>query len=91
MFAAVLPLGLVAEFAKMGPGQVWLMVPFAMLVSWVFNTIEVVGHTSENPFENQINDVPMTSICRSIEIDLRELLGETALPPKIEPVEDVLY
>ena len=57
----------------------------------MFNVIEVVGHTSENPFENDIYDVPMTSICRSIEIDLRELLGETELPPKIEVVDDVLY
>ncbi|MBJ6108624.1 hypothetical protein JAO73_06375 [Hymenobacter sp. BT523] len=91
VFAVVLPLGLVAEFAKMGPGHIWLMVPFAVLVSGVFNTIELVGHTSENPFENEMNDVPMTAICRSIEIDLRELLGETELPAKIEPVDDVLY
>ena len=91
VFAAVLPLGLVDEFDKLGPGHIWLMIPFAVLVSWVFNTIEVVGHTSENPFENDIYDVPMTAICRSIEIDLRELLGETELPPKIEAVKDVLY
>ena len=92
--AAVLPLGLVEEFdSRMALGQyhVWLMVPFSVLVSWVFNVIEVVGHTSENPFENDIYDVPMTAICRSIEIDLRELLGETELPPKIEAVDDVLY
>ncbi|WP_310392736.1 bestrophin family ion channel [Hymenobacter sp.] len=91
IFAAVLPLGLVEEFDKLGPGHLWLTVPFAALVSWVFNTIEVVGHTSENPFDDTIYDVPMTSICRTIEIDLRELLGETDLPPKIEPVNDVLY
>ncbi len=94
IFAALLPLGLVEEFDRrqaLGPYHVWLMVPFAVLVSWVFNVIELVGHASENPFDNQINDVPMTSLCRSIEIDLRELLGETALPPKLEPVDDVLY
>ena len=94
VFAAILPLGLVEEFdsrAALGQYHVWLMVPFSVLVSWVFNVIEVVGHTSENPFENDIYDVSMTSICRSIEIDLRELLQETELPPKIEPVHDVLY
>lgn len=62
-----------------------------VLVSWVLNVIEGVGHTSENSFENDINDVPMTAICRSIEIDLRELLEEVELPPKIEAVNDVLY
>ncbi|MBF9238696.1 hypothetical protein I2I05_14925 [Hymenobacter sp. BT683] len=94
IFAAILPLGLVEEFdhrEALGEYHVWLMVPFAVLVSWVFNIIELVGHASENPFDNQINDVPMTAICRSIEIDLRELLGETELPPKVEPVKDTLY
>ncbi|MDO7844926.1 bestrophin family ion channel [Hymenobacter sp. M29] len=94
IFAAILPLGLVEEFdhrVALGQYHVWLMVPFSVLVSWVFNVIEVVGHTSENPFENDIYDVPMTTICRSIEIDIRELLQETELPAKIEAVDDVLY
>ncbi|MBG8552877.1 bestrophin family protein [Hymenobacter guriensis] len=91
LFAALLPLGLIGEFAQMGPDHIWLTVPFSVLVSWVFNTIEVVGHTSENPFENQMNDVPMTALCRSIEIDLREMLGETDIPPKLEPINDILY
>ncbi|MCR5888650.1 hypothetical protein LRS06_12915 [Hymenobacter sp. J193] len=91
LFAALLPLGLIGEFAHMGPDHIWLTVPFSVLVSWVFNTIEVVGHTSENPFENQMNDVPMTALCRSIEIDLREMLGETDIPPKLEPINDILY
>jgi putative membrane protein len=94
VFAAILPLGLVEEFDSrqaLGQYHVWLMVPFATLVSWVFNVIELVGHTSENPFENDIYDVPMTSICRNIEIDIRELLQETGLPPKIEAVHDIMY
>ncbi|GAB3725650.1 bestrophin family ion channel [Hymenobacter agri] len=94
IFAAILPLGLVEEFDSrqaLGQYHVWLMVPFATLVSWVFNVIEIVGHTSENPFENDIYDVPMTSICRNIEIDIRELLQETEMPAKIEAIEDVMY
>ncbi|MFC6222846.1 bestrophin family ion channel [Hymenobacter artigasi] len=94
VFAAILPLGLVEEFDSrqaLGQYHIWLMVPFSVLVSWVFNVIEVVGHISENPFENDIYDVPMTAICRSIEIDLRELLEETELPPKVEAVNDVMY
>ena len=91
VFAAILPLGLVEEFDKMGPNHIWMMVPVGVLLSMVFNTIEVVGHISENPFDNQINDVPITSICRTIEIDLRELMGDEKLPAKLEPVNDVLY
>lgn len=91
IFSLLLPLGLIGEFEHMGPDHFWLTVPFSVLVAWVFNTIEVVGHQSENPFENEMNDVPMTAICRTIEIDLREMIGETDLPPKLEPKDDILY
>ncbi len=32
----------------------------------------------------------MMSLCRVIEIDLREMLGETNLPPKVEAKNGVL-
>lgn len=42
--------------------------------------MEMIGDFSENPFEGTYNDVPITSISRSIEIDLREMLGENEIP-----------
>ena len=74
----------------LGQYPVGLMGPFPALVLWVFNVVEVVGHPGENPFENDICDVPMTAICRGIEIDLRELLSETGHPLKIKAVDGVL-
>lgn len=91
IFAAILPLGLFSEFNKLGHGNFWYTVPFSVLVSWIFITIELVGHISENPFENRMNDVPMTALCRTIEIDLRQMLGETELPSPIQPIDGVLY
>ena len=91
LFVALLPLGVQGEFEKLGHGHYWLTVPFSVLVSWVFVTIELVGHISENPFENQMNDVPMTALCRTIEIDLRQMLGETSLPAPLQPHDGVLY
>jgi putative membrane protein len=35
-------------------------------------------------------DVPMTVLCRTIEIDLRQMPGETDLPEPIQPVNDIL-
>lgn len=90
IFILLLPFGLVNEFHKMGDGFEWLVVPFHLLISWVFNTMEIVGASSENPFENSINDVPITAICKTVEIDLREMLGETDLPAKPEPVHDIM-
>jgi putative membrane protein len=43
--------------------------------------IDKIGEASENPFSGGPNDVPITSLSRTIEIDLRELLGETPPPP----------
>ena len=91
IFVLLVPFGLVGEFDKLGSGAyVWLAVPFSILISWIFTTIEIVGDNSEDPFENYVNDVPMTALCRTIEIDLREMLDETDLPKKMEPVNDVL-
>lgn len=55
---------------------VWVSIPFSVLVSWIFYTLERIGEVSENPFEGNPNDVPITSLARTIEIDLREFLDE---------------
>jgi putative membrane protein len=90
LFILILPFGLINEFLKLGTEMAWVAVPAYMVIAWVFNTMEVVGDTSENPFENAINDIPMTAICRTIEIDLREMLEETAIPPALTPVDNIL-
>ncbi len=55
-----------------------------------FMVVEQLGATLKNPFENLDNDTPMSALCRTIEIDLRQQLGETELPPPIEPSDGVL-
>lgn len=55
-----------------------------------FMIVEQLGASLKNPFENAPNDTPMTALCRLIEIDLRQQLGETTLPPPIEPKDGVL-
>ncbi len=90
IFIFVLPFGLLNEFAKIGLPFVWLTIPSFVLIAWIFNTMEVVGDTSENPFENAINDVPMTTICRFIEVDLRDMLDEAQVPGYLEPVDNIL-
>ena len=43
----------------------------------MFHTMERIGRTGENPFEGTSNDVPISTISRGIEIDLRQNLGES--------------
>jgi ion channel-forming bestrophin family protein len=90
LLVVLLPFGMLTEFQKLSETHVWLTIPLHAIVSWVFVTMELVGDNSENPFENSINDVPMTAICRTIEIDLRQMLGEKDLPPRITPTNDIL-
>ncbi len=90
IFIMLLPLGLAAEFAKLGEYGVWLMIPFATLVSWVFIVMELVGDYSENPFEGLMHDIPMLSICRTIEIDLLQIIGDNDVPQPIQPVKNIL-
>ena len=90
IFIFLLPLGMVSEFHKLGEGAVWMSVPFTVLVGWVYLMMELVGDYSENPFEGLDNDIPMYSLCRVIEIDLKEMLGESDIPPNITATNGVL-
>lgn len=83
-FAALVPFGMLEEFAGLGEGLAWLAVPFSALVSWVFLTTDQIGEWSENPFEGLANDVPISSMARGIERDILQMIGRTELPPPRE-------
>ncbi len=84
IFVFLLPFGMVSEFAKIGPYGVWLSIPFTTLVGWVYLVMEQIGDYSENPFQGMAHDIPMLSLCRTIEIDLKEMIGEEEIPEPIK-------
>jgi len=90
LFNTLVPFGMLGEFAKLGAGFVWLTIPFTALVAWVFMMMERIGESTENPFEGSANDVPITAMTRTIEIDLREMLGESNVPKPLQPVNHIL-
>ncbi|WP_199489104.1 bestrophin family ion channel [Mesonia sp. K7] len=81
---------IIPEMMKLGNWGYWLSAPLTVLIGWVYIVMEHIGDYSENPFQGMAHDIPMLSLCRIIEIDLREMLGETNLPPNIEAVNGVL-
>ncbi|MEM7085528.1 MAG: bestrophin family ion channel [Bacteroidota bacterium] len=98
IFVLLLPLAIVPQFAEIGLGFadkmpimsdlfVWFSVPFYVIVAWIFHTMERIGRTGENPFEGTANDVPISTIARGIEIDLRQNLGETEGIPEQFPMK----
>ncbi len=90
IFVHLIPLGMLQEFEKFGDGYIWLTVPFAALSSWIFTTMEKIGESSENPFEGSANDIPITSMSRSIEIDMLEILNVSHALKPIKPSNNIL-
>ena len=96
LFVAILPFGLLTELEKIGTSSgmghyfIWLNIPISTLLSWVFYTLDLVGESSVNPFEGNANDVPITQISRTIEIDLRDMLDEENLPSPIIPINNIV-
>jgi putative membrane protein len=90
LFIVLVPLGLLQEFQKLGENIVWFTIPAGVTVSWVFHTMDKIGESSENPFEGSANDIPITALCRTIEIDLREMRDEAEIPPPVRPVNYIL-
>lgn len=90
IFILLTPLGLVFEFSRVDPALAWVTIPVSVLISWVFVTMELIGDYSENPFEGLMNDVPMFTMARGIETDLRQMIGDTELPETPKPVDGIL-
>lgn len=98
IFCVLLPFGMLQEFDNLNNSvagfmkghMIWLVIPFSVLISWMYASLEQVGESTENPFEGSPNDVPISQISRDIEIDLREMLGEKELPPRVKPQNDIV-
>ena len=84
----LLPMALIPQFIDIGKniaaaypiiGNIFLFlsVPIYVAVAWMFHTMERIGRNGENPYEGTANDVPISTIARGIEIDLRQNLDES--------------
>ncbi len=64
--------------------NIFLEVFILIIVSMVFFFLEKAAYHLQDPFENSPTDTPITSIAGTIEINIRQLLGEKELPEPIE-------
>jgi putative membrane protein len=97
IFILIVPFGLYSDALELGKSvglgnwTAWLNVPFSAIVGWIFMSMEKVGENSSNPFEGNSNDVPISSITRRIEIEMRGLLGEQTDLKPIEAKNSILF
>ena len=83
-YCLLLPVGLVHELGA--------ATPFGSTVIGVaFYVLDQIGRDLEDPFEGTVHDVPMAAITRTIEVDLRQMLGEQEAPRPLAPVDGVLW
>ena len=96
IFVILAPFGLVKEMDKLGDGTfmqgytVWFNIPFSAIIAWAFHTLDTVGESSVNPFEGSANDIPISQMSRSIETELRQMLGENDLPPLLQAKNNII-
>nr|WP_308601761.1 bestrophin family ion channel [Massilia sp. Dwa41.01b] len=79
LYCFLLPFGLVDAIGYMTPLVVGI-------VAYTFYGLDALGDEIEEPFGLSPNDLPLDALCRVIEIDLRDALGDPDLPPPLSPV-----
>jgi len=77
VFVIMLPCALVEPIG-------WVAIPVSVIINFVFYILDKSGIITEDPFEGRAADTPMSTLCRTIEIDLREQLGEKNIPETAE-------
>jgi putative membrane protein len=83
VFCFLLPLGIVDDVKAYTP-----LVTF--LVSTAFFGLDSLGAEVEEPFGTDPHDLPLSALCRTIEINLRQLIEERDIPPFLAPVDCIL-
>ena len=89
IFALIVPFAMLDVFhSSENPIGVFAAIPTTVICLWVYWSMDRIGEYSENPFEGIGNDVPITTMARGIEIDIRQMLDEKDLPKPIAPMGD---
>lgn len=83
LFCLLLPIGLVESLGLATPIG-------STIAGLMFLAALTVGDDLVDPFANTVHDVPLTAMCRTIEIDLLEAIGDQPLPP-VKPVDGILW
>ena len=83
VFCCLVPFGMVSSLH-------WFTPAVTFLVSFAFMALSNISHQIESPFGLSDNDLPLTSLCRAIEIDLRERVDAYPLPQAVTAMDGIL-
>ena len=83
LFCILLPVGLVETLGVATPVG-------STIAGLMFLAVLQIGDDLVDPFADTIHDVPLSAMCRTIEIDLLQAIGDPA-PAPLTPVKGVLW
>lgn len=83
LFCVLLPIGLVETLGFATPLG-------STMAGLMFLAVLQIGDDLVDPFANTVHDVPLSAMCRTIEIDLLQAIGDAA-PGPLQPVKGVLW
>lgn len=69
----------------------WASIPISVIISFVFLCLDLIGERSEDPFENRLEDVPLTALSLTIETNLKEQWGDPRFPAKKDATNGVVF
>ncbi len=69
--------------------KVYIEIPILVFISIPFFLLEKIAFNMQDPFENRPTDTPVTSIARTIEINIKELINDEDIPDPLVP--DTFY
>ncbi len=61
--------------------------PLLVVISLIFFFLEKTAYIIQDPFMNRPSDTPVTSIARTIEINIKELIDDDNIPEPIKPTD----
>jgi ion channel-forming bestrophin family protein len=83
LFCVLLPFALAGALG-------WWTPLLVITICYTFFGLDALGDELEDPFGQEVNDLPLDAMVRVIERELLDALGRTDLPPLLEPVDHLL-
>ena len=75
VYLVTLPMALVADFG-------WSTIPAMLLIAYILLGVEEIGVEIEDPFGDDVNDLPLKTLCETIENNLQALRPERPANPQ---------
>jgi len=82
-YCVLLPFGLVETVQ-------WFTPVVVLMISHAFFGLDEIGNEIEDPFTTESHALPLATLCRTIEINLLQAIGDEDIPPPLTPVGNIL-